>query len=78
MTPHYAKWDNGSKTPCFCTVEKDHPIGETAIRHADLAIVEAVQAARAAAEGDSNDAEIEALQYALDLALEALGIEVPE
>lgn len=25
-TPHYALWWNGSKTPCFCEVGKDHPI----------------------------------------------------
>lgn len=34
---------------------------------------QAVLAAERAAEGDSNDAEISALQYALDLALQELG-----
>lgn len=41
-------------------------------------LIAAVREARAAAYGDSNDDEIAALQNALDLALQALGIEVPE
>lgn len=41
-------------------------------------VLEAAQAAANAAEGDSNDAEIEALQNALEVALGALGLTMPE
>lgn len=41
-------------------------------------IMEAAQEAADAAYGDSNDAEIDALRVALELALDALGLTMPE
>lgn len=41
-------------------------------------VLAAAQRAADASVGDSNDEEIEALQEALTLALEALGLEMPE
>ena len=41
-------------------------------------VLAAAQKATDAANGDSNDAEIEALQNALEVALQALGLEMPE
>lgn len=45
----------------------------TITQEEDRELDEHVQTARDAAEGDSNDAEIEALQDALDVALSMLG-----
>lgn len=41
-------------------------------------VIEAAQNAADAAEGDSNDDEITALRVALDTALDALGLDMPE
>lgn len=49
---------------------------ETPTDHSEL--IEAVQAARRAADGNSNDEEIQLLQDALDRALGALGLDIPE
>jgi len=54
------------------------PAGELnpLVKHADL--LETVQAAQDAAYGDSNDHEIELLRDAMEMALSALGLEIPE
>jgi hypothetical protein len=41
-------------------------------------VLEAAQEAQDAAYGDSNDTEIELLRDAMEIALEALGLEIPE
>jgi hypothetical protein len=54
------------------------PAGELnpLVKHADL--LETAQAAQDAAYGDSNDNEIELLRDAMEMALSALGLEIPE
>jgi len=54
------------------------PAGELnpLVRYADL--LETAQAAQDAAYGDSNDHEIELLRDTMEMALSALGLEIPE
>jgi len=54
------------------------PAGELnpLVKHAD--VLQAAQEAQDAAYGDSNDSEIDLLRDALEMALTALGLEMPE